>query len=234
MAQWPDEVRGGPFKEYHRGNWHTVDIPYVAPGHRADPPPPAAENLIWALQENLRIAADASAHATDRAVALCWIFHLVGDLHQPLHAASLYNAHFPEGDRHGTRFWVRPLAGLEPVSLHYYWDSAVIRSQRMEDAEPVAARLAAAFPRGAFPEMRARPFRDAASTETWIRAESHALAIATAYRDGALPGATERRDAQHLDEEYVAAVRATANRRMALSAHRLAEILSRLFGASTH
>ena len=37
----------------------------------------------------------------ERAVAMCWVFHLIGDAHQPLHVTQLYSTQFPKGDRGG-------------------------------------------------------------------------------------------------------------------------------------
>jgi hypothetical protein len=229
MAQWPDEIRSGPFKQFHRGNWHTIGIPYIAPGYKAAvEPPPDTENLLWALRENARIVADTAAADTDRAIALCWLFHLVGDMHQPLHAASLYNAMFPDGDRYGTQFWVRQPHGGEAISLHYVWDSAVQRSQNMAEVEKTALRLGIAHPPESLEEMRARPFRGVESFERWLREESHRLAITESYRHGMLAGAGGKPDAPQLAESYMLNARAVSARRMVLSAYRLAEILSAL------
>ena len=230
MAQWPDEVRSGALKAYHRGDWHTIDVPFVAPGY--NPPREAliaGTNLLTALEENLRIAADIAAPATDRAVALCWIFHLVGDLHQPLHAASLYSPAFPDGDRHGTRFYVRPPHGDDAVSLHYFWDSAIQRSQQMTEVLRTATQLQSLYPRETLDELLQRPYLDTGSPRRWILEESHRLAISSAYRDGQLAGSADRRSAVRLSEAYAAAAQGIAARRMALSAIRLAEVLRAIF-----
>lgn len=226
MAQWPDEVRSGPLRQYHRADWHTVEWPFVLPGFT--PPAPAvppAENLPWALARNLRIAADPAAAASERAVALCWLFHLVGDLHQPLHTLSLYSADFPAGDRYGSRFFVRPRAGDDAASLHYFWDSSVIRSQKMPDVLQAAGLLALAHPRSALAELTQRPFAGAATLDRWIEEESRPLGIAVAYRDGGLAGAAERRGAPALPPDYVATAQALGARRTALAAYRLADLL---------
>ena len=227
IAQWPDEVRGGPFKNFHRGNWHTYGLPFVIGGFvPANTWPIPDENMLWALRENTLIAGDPAAAAADRAVALCWIFHLVGDLHQPLHAASLYSIEFPDGDRYGARAWVLQPNGGETVSLHYFWDSVVQRSQSMPEVIKTATQLREAYPHGSLDEMRARPYRGAESYEKWTLEESHRLAISAVYREGRLSGAAIRKNAQRLDEDYVTSARALAARRMALSGHRLAEVLS--------
>jgi hypothetical protein len=34
-----------------------------------------------------------------KAGALGWLFHLVGDIHQPLHTTQLFTVDYPQGDR---------------------------------------------------------------------------------------------------------------------------------------
>jgi hypothetical protein len=34
-----------------------------------------------------------------KAIELAWLFHLVGDIHQPLHTAQLFIVEYPQGDR---------------------------------------------------------------------------------------------------------------------------------------
>ena len=42
---------------------------------------------------------------TNRAIALCWYLHLMGDVHQPLHCATWFSPEFPgkNGDSGGKR-----------------------------------------------------------------------------------------------------------------------------------
>ena len=63
--------------------------------------------------------------AAERAVLLCWYFHLIGDLHQPLHAASLYTPKlFPSGDKGGNeiKFGTK-------MNLHHFWDDAMSKAR---------------------------------------------------------------------------------------------------------
>jgi S1/P1 Nuclease len=41
-----------------------------------------------------------------KAIALAWLFHLVGDIHQPLHTAQLFTFEYPKGDRGGNELRV--------------------------------------------------------------------------------------------------------------------------------
>jgi len=52
-------------------------------------PNPEGDALLGITQSE-KLLADKSASAEDRAVALSWLIHFVGDIHQPLHCASLF------------------------------------------------------------------------------------------------------------------------------------------------
>lgn len=47
-----------------------------------------------------------------------FLTHLVGDIHQPLHATSLVNKRFPKGDNGGNAFMI----DNSSKNLHNYWD----------------------------------------------------------------------------------------------------------------
>jgi hypothetical protein len=49
--------------------------------------------------------------------------HLVGDIHQPLHAVSRFTHELPQGDLGGNR--VRLCAPPCRLKLHYFWDAAL-------------------------------------------------------------------------------------------------------------
>ncbi|HEU4582785.1 MAG TPA: S1/P1 nuclease [Polyangiaceae bacterium] len=71
--------------------------------------------LAWAA----RTLRDRSLPAGQRALALSWVLHLVGDAHQPLHAVALFDAgRFEFGDRGGNEILVQ---GQGP--LHRFWDA---------------------------------------------------------------------------------------------------------------
>ena len=64
-------------------------------------------NLVQATKFAQKVLADPNASDSDKGKYLSWLFHLVGDAHQPLHAATLCIADlFPEGDHGGN--WIPP------------------------------------------------------------------------------------------------------------------------------
>src|SRR5262249_11529411 len=96
-ARWADDIRGND-KLQHRALWHYINWPFKPDGQ---PPTvqtrePEAVNILTAITENQRIVANGN-DPERKAIALAWLFHLVGDIHQPLHAVQLFTADYPQG-----------------------------------------------------------------------------------------------------------------------------------------
>lgn len=136
-ATWPDIARGlkGDLREkYHHGPWHYINVPiFLTDGDRVAmkdrlPVPierewsPAAhpdpQNAPQAYQKCMLDLSSPHTSEADKAVALCWVLHLIGDIHQPLHACALFSReHFPGGDHGGNYLIIDP-----DEALHSYWD----------------------------------------------------------------------------------------------------------------
>lgn len=102
--------------------WHYKDILFTPDSTHMPAPPP----VDAVTQLNKMIAAmPSSSSATEdlRSYDLTWTLHLVGDLHQPLHAIARYTAQIAgtEGDRGGNEEHIIPATG-ETIALHAYWD----------------------------------------------------------------------------------------------------------------
>ena len=95
-ARWPDDIRGD--KAFDHPTWHYIDYLYRPSGQPASlpGPPPAAEDIVESVSAERRDRAERAPDA-QKAVALCWIFHLMGDAHQPLHAVALVHHAIPHG-----------------------------------------------------------------------------------------------------------------------------------------
>jgi hypothetical protein len=226
MARWPDDIRGG---SYDHPTWHYALAPVVDAQHGPPAPPPdGVEGEAYeAYALNLREAADERAPPADRAVALCWIFHLVGDIHQPLHNAQLFSAHFPGGDKGGAQQFVRDPESGEPITLHWFWDDSVSRSDDPEAAMARGRELESAFPRSALGELQPG-HASAADFVRWAQTESHALAVTDAYTAGLATGDSAA-TAKALPPSYIANAKRVAARRVALAGYRLADALRAIF-----
>lgn len=96
------------------------------------------------------LLAEALASRADNALLsydLVWLIHLVGDVHQPLHAAARFSAALDD-DRGGNDEMVQPSHGSS-VKLHQFWDSrlggdmtpveAIMASRRLPSVDLDAA-----------------------------------------------------------------------------------------------
>lgn len=142
---WADIVRDREFKnrygKYHKSNWHYADTfwrqengkPVILPKPDGEEGGKAVEKL-FEFDKVLRNASESNA---DKAIALAWILHLGGDIHQPLHTSARITDLEPKGDQGGNLFLLTPQGTPRErqENLHWFWDSIVRRNvARKNDA----------------------------------------------------------------------------------------------------
>lgn len=139
-SNWPDVVRNASKAvrgRYDRPAWHYINLPvYLTDQDEAElvgsldqnlavtfePPLRRNLNIIQALQGNLLVWHDATASDADKAVAFCWILHLTGDMHEPLHNVALFSRnYFPDGDHGGNSIAIKRNGDV--TNLHVVWDA---------------------------------------------------------------------------------------------------------------
>lgn len=125
-ATWPDEMRSSPDPYFGRtaASYHYVNLPDGV--SYADSEKNPAGDAITALAAYSETIKDPNASAADKALALRYIIHIVGDLHQPLHAGRAE-------DRGGNRIdvvWFEEL-----TNLHKVWDEHIIQHKRLSFTE---------------------------------------------------------------------------------------------------
>jgi hypothetical protein len=100
-ARWPDDVRIRD-RQQNRGPWHYINWPFKPEGQpdtvQVREPDPL--NILTAMAENESVVKNGN-DSERKAIALAWLFHLVGDIHQPLHTAQLFTTEYAQGDRGG-------------------------------------------------------------------------------------------------------------------------------------
>jgi hypothetical protein len=184
-ARWADDTKG---TIHDRPTWHTARWPIVT----KDAPPEAkaaaearkgrpAGQAIEALVMNFAMLASAETNHSERASALSWLLHLLGDIHQPLHVSDQYSKEFPAGNGAGTLEYVMdPVNGI-PIPLHLLWDSNVYRSTSLDAVEQNAQALVKKYPRNRFPNLTG--LQGPGDFERWAR-ESYQVAADFAYGYG--------------------------------------------------
>ena len=241
-STWADIVRPGendtrPCTRFNRAEWHHINYFWQGvsgvtgidrPTDRSDLTPPTS-NVVSQLPLLRALAACATPQcgstAAERAIALAWILHLVGDMHQPLHTNARITSQPNEqkGDQGGNLFVLQ--TGPPVLRLHGYWDSIVDRSvpRRDDESQPayvdrVAVRLTRKHPRAAaLARLRPGDF-DAWAREGFERAKT-SVYPATLKR-GELPSEDYRVEAFRITEQTIA-----------LAGYRLGDLLNRMFGS---
>jgi hypothetical protein len=221
-ARWPDDVRGTPL---HCEKCHYINYPFKPAGqpnsvvaHAPDP-----QNILAAFISFSNGVQQGTA--AKRAEALCWIFHLVGDVHQPLHTTALFTTMFPQGDRGGTIFFIRANEDSPTQSLHSFWDEQIITSERFS---LVRARARALLARS---DLQRNQLTELSEThfDKWGSVESFNAAKRFGYLNGALKGSTDPGDGEFLPEHYANDAKGIAERRAVAAGYRLADLLSQRF-----
>lgn len=168
-ATWPDIVRDRAFerryKGYHHSNWHYEDITWrQLPNGKPELLSEQTEGgqAIKKIVEFDKFIRSASESDKDKAVAVAWIEHLIGDTHQPLHTSARITDLEPKGDQGGNLFLLSPkeTPRADQLNLHWFWDSIVSRNSPLkgdtcdrEYVESLAERIMKEYP---FSKMQGR------------------------------------------------------------------------------
>jgi S1/P1 Nuclease len=214
VSEWADELHG---TEAARPSWHYDDVPICGSEEKARYCPDGQCNTEQ-LKRLIGVLGDTRAAARERNEALKWVVHLVGDIHQPLHAA--------DNSDHGGNLVPVALEGVRTrgrENLHRAWDNDLVqlalhapnRQQPPRDIDALAgeaANLEREVGQG--------------TPDSWAR-ESNNLARNVAYHYpgfacNGVPAGIVVLDAAYLDDAGV-----VVRERLLLAGARLANLLNR-------
>jgi len=146
VAVWADQYR-----EVNKQTslWHYVDIPPEARSYDRDrdcPRQPGVaagapldrwrDCVVDRITYNRERLADLSLDRADRAIALKFLVHLIGDLHQPFHASGM--------ERGGNRILVSAFGSATCANdsgatarcnLHLVWDTVLIARRQLNEQQ---------------------------------------------------------------------------------------------------
>lgn len=187
--------------------------------------PVGIDDIRGAVRWAQQTSSDDQRSPSERALALSWLLHLVGDAHQPLHAVALFSPRrFQLGDRGGNEI----VAG-GAKSLHYLWDSLLGDDDSLGFIQAEAQRWQRT------PELRvlAQSARRRLDPDVWLdesctqaRERVYSPAVLAAARSAEL-GPLESKPEAALEPRYLAQARPAAQRRAVQAGARLAALLER-------
>ena len=80
-------------------------------------------NSVATVQQAIKaLKANLLKNTAERALFVRYLIHVVGDIHQPLHSAALYNSTFKNGDAGGNLLKIKMKNGTL-MNFHSFWDS---------------------------------------------------------------------------------------------------------------
>lgn len=224
IATWMDDFRGDSVN-WDYDSWHYINYKPFFDGipvrtNVGPEPVNVLDRINWAVNTLRR---GTGRDRTD-AETLGFLYHLVGDVHQPMHTITRYSAEKPDGDSGGNGFAIKTPDGKADTNLHWFWDNGAGQfgeeMRRPLDA-PSRARLRALADAimKEFPEDSMPPAKDLEPLN-WIE-ESNALARRAAYAN--------LREGQPPSPAYVEEARRVIRMRIALGGYRMAGLLNMLF-----
>lgn len=213
VASWADALRqSDPSRFRETSRWHFINARSAGCTFELARDCPDGQCVVAAIERQRRILADASRPPGERRDALKFLVHLVGDIHQPLHASD-------RKDQGGNRFQVR--LGRTPATdgrtggsrrtttgtnLHSVWDYHVLDSAGQGRRE-MAARLRSLVPASPAAAVADAPLE-------WARETCALLDAEAIYPAGNV-----------IDQGYLESHRPLAERRIVQAATRLAALL---------
>jgi hypothetical protein len=201
VSTWADEVRAGADPRFDgTGPWHYVNFPRdgdcrYLPGRDC----PGGACIVAALNRQAAILGNPSSDARDRREALKWVVHLVGDIHQPLHAGF-------GDDRGGNLFQVNYIG--RGTNLHAVWDRLVFEVAGLDERQYRDLLAARPLPPG-------RPDWHPGAAAAWAEESCRLIGDLDIY---------PRRPGR-LSRAYLERMRPHAEARLQLAAVRLAALL---------
>jgi hypothetical protein len=230
-AIFPDEIRDPSNPDHHLSepSHHFVNFPIF--GSAADRRnaaisarnPHSDNNILKSFADNVSEVTDPNAPADVQAVALAWILHQVGDVHQPLHTSARFSAAFPRGDEGGNLVGFPNPRGNRK-ELHAFWDDILDKTPtHLGDPVQLADEIMGTHSR----ESLSAELGVSSRIEGWAQ-QSFEAARKVAYAP--LNATTKRFAEGDVPSGYDESAIKLAKKQIAMAGYRLADQLEELFG----
>ena len=218
LARWPDDIRD---TEFSRPSWHyelrvVSGWTWVWPFRNGD--------ASIGFEENFRTLADPDAPVRDRAIAVSWLMHIVGDIQQPLHAGHQMTSTFSATDEAGTISYVRKKNDGTVANLHEFWDQILDKPGAPEATSDAWAKpLQDLWPRTRIGHLTYSGTPQS-QFNNWLDESMH-LARLVGYTGTALVASAEPDDAPAVTFYELRRAEELSKRRIATGGYRIADML---------
>ena len=198
ISNYPDFIKSDPSKQKY-SPWHYISMKEGSSLEQSMKDKSFQGNAIEALNSCLNDLKNSKTNMEKKYFALAMVVHLIGDLHQPLHAGFIKD----QGGNKVKLTWF----GKE-VNLHSIWDSELILIQELSFSE-YASELVSMH------SSKLSSKRDIINPLDWI-------SVSRAY----LPKVYEYKVGKYWEYQYTYKHRDFLEKQMFLAGYRLAKILN--------
>ncbi len=224
VASWADALRNtDPARFRQTSPWHYVNFPLGECDYQPERDCPNGQCVVAQIDHQRAILGDRKQPLAARRDALKFLVHLVGDVHQPLHAGN-------RPDKGGNGFQVSLRTDLKPeayarkdyrngvagTNLHSVWDYYILGSRKFDGDFATVTPYANSLDPQPWP-----PMTDAAPSgpEAWAGESCRFVDEHGLYPSG-----------HKLDSVYLDKYRPLAEQRVRRAAYRLAQLLNETLG----
>ncbi|MEP6947421.1 MAG: S1/P1 nuclease [Acidobacteriota bacterium] len=232
IATWPDIIRDKSFetryKKYANSNWHYADTFWMwKDGKAVLVDSNDANGLAMQKMMDFNQVIRGSASDADKAIAIAWLEHLIGDIHQPLHTSGKVTDSNPKGDQGGNLFLLTPKGTPrdKQENLHWFWDSIVGRYQPntkdqcdSDYIDPIGNEIIRLYP---YDKLKGQINDD--KFDLWAK-ESLDIAMTDIYKDVKF--------FETPSDKYKKMAFEIAQRRLALAGYRMADLFNEVFSTT--
>jgi len=213
-STWPDKIKYDGVAAFD--SWHFINYSFNLDNIQTRPY--QTENVVWAINQSEYTLTSPNADNAEKAIALSFLIHFVGDVHQPLHCTVRYSKKFSQGDKNGILFLIQnPTAN----NLHSFWDEGLgllpmtnNTAMSGKSIEKLAKEIQQKYPEKFFGDKIYN-----LKAKDWAK-QSFQIAKNFAYntQENAVPSA-----------QYITQGQILVKQQLALAGYRLANLLNRLF-----
>jgi hypothetical protein len=228
-ATWADMIKDRDLavrnKKYNNSNWHYFDTLWTEKDGKLVILPAGNEggHLMEKLADFDKLIRS-NASNEEKAIAIAWLEHLIGDVHQPLHTtARVLGGEKDKGDQGGNLFSLTPKGAKDKLNLHAFWDEILEQTTpntadlcEGDYLDPIGDSIMKEYP---YASLQNRIADD--KYDVWEK-ESVDVATTQIYKD------IKRYEMP--SDKYKKKALKIARERLALAGYRLGDLFNEVFG----
>ncbi len=215
-SNFPEDAKDSSYGTFPMTLWHRVDYPFIPEGSSiqgANPITPNSEQVLTELLQKI----GAEPNGPQKAIDVCWIMHLIADVHQPMNCITMFDSRHPKGDDGGRSTYISYASTT--IDLYGFWNNIFVSDVTSAPAKALVLMANNNYSDQSLPELY-----KVTNVSQWVKELSFEIARLKAYRDGDIIGTNEL--PSNLPDGYVDDARTITEKLMVLAGKRIGSKLA--------